>query len=88
VHHFALDQIPRVDALGSMTMYIGRRFYMKNPINHFAIGNCNPLVFNPVKALDLYIQHASPGTDREANGLRELVDWSIHSSKTSNSERD
>jgi hypothetical protein len=41
---------------------------VRNPINRLAIGDRDPLVFDPDKSLDLYVETESPGADREVNG--------------------
>lgn len=69
VLHFEKDQIPPADAFWSLTMYGEDQFFVANPINRFAIGDRDKLKFNPDGSLDLYIQNASPGADREANWL-------------------
>lgn len=50
-------------------MYDGQGFQAANPIGRFAIGDRDPLRFNPDGSLDLYLQHDSPGGDKEANWL-------------------
>jgi hypothetical protein len=50
-------------------MYDRSGFQIANPLNRFAIGDRDPLRFNPDGSLDLYIQHQSPGADKEANWL-------------------
>ena len=50
-------------------MYDATGFQVANPINRFAIGDRDPLKFNPDGSLDIYIQHDSPGADKEPNWL-------------------
>jgi hypothetical protein len=69
VLHFAKEELPPVDAFWSLTMYDAEGFQVANPINRFAIGDRDALKFNADGSLDLYIQHASPGADKEANWL-------------------
>ena len=69
VLHFDKDDIPPASAFWSLTMYGEDQFFAANPINRFAIGDRDKLAFNPDGSLDIYIQHASPGKDREANWL-------------------
>lgn len=69
VLHFDADALPPVNAFWSVTMYDGEGFQAANPINRFAIGDRDPLQFNPDGSLDLYLQHDSPGSDKEPNWL-------------------
>lgn len=69
VLHFNKDEIPPADAFWSLTMYGPDQFFVANPIDRFAIGDRDKLKFNADGSLDLYIQHASPGADKEANWL-------------------
>src|SRR5262249_34010408 len=69
VLHFNRDDLPPVYAFWSVTMYDAQGFQAANPLNRFAIGDRDALRFNPEGSLDLYIQHDSPGPDREANWL-------------------
>ena len=50
-------------------MYDSEGFQIANPINRFAIGDRDALKFNGDGSLDLYIQHSSPGSDKESNWL-------------------
>lgn len=69
VLHFDKAQLPPADAFWSLTMYDAEGFQVANPINRFAIGDRDKLVYNADGSLDLYIQHASPGKERENNWL-------------------
>jgi hypothetical protein len=69
VMHFTKDQIPPVQAFWSLTLYNDKQFFVENPINRYAIGDRDKLKFNPDGSLDLYIQHESPGKDKESNWL-------------------
>jgi hypothetical protein len=69
VMHFAADDPPPAGAFWSLTMYDAEGFQVANPLNRFAIGDRDRLQYNPDGSLDLYIQHASPGMDKESNWL-------------------
>ncbi len=69
VLHFDEDEIPPVGAFWSLTMYDEEGFQVANPIDRFAIGDRDDLKFNADGSLDLFIQHQSPGKDRESNWL-------------------
>jgi len=69
VLHFGPDELPPVHAFWSVTMYDAAGFQAANPLNRFAIGDRDPLQYNADGSLDLYLQHESPGTEREANWL-------------------
>jgi hypothetical protein len=67
--HFPKDLIPPIRAFWSLTIYSDDGYFVPNPIRRFAIGDRDPLKFNPDGSLDLYIQHAPPGGDRDSNWL-------------------
>jgi hypothetical protein len=67
--HFEKDELPPVDAFWSVTMYDKEGFQAANPLNRFAIGDRVSLRYNADGSLDIYIQHESPGADKESNWL-------------------
>ena len=67
--HFDKEQIPPVDAFWSLTMYDQQGFQAANSINRFAVSSWMPLKKNADGSLDIYIQNANPGADKEANWL-------------------
>ena len=67
--HFDADELPPVDAFWSITMYDTEGFQVANELNRFAIGDRDPLAYNPDGSLDIFIQHANPGPERETNWL-------------------
>ncbi|WP_203230619.1 DUF1254 domain-containing protein [Agromyces humi] len=69
VLHFDADQLPPAAAFWSVTMYDQEGFQTANELDRFAIGDRDPLRYNPDGSLDLYIQHTNPGPDRESNWL-------------------
>ena len=69
VLHFDEAQLPPVNAFWSVTMYDAQGFQAANEIDRFAIGDRDALKYNTDGSLDLYLQHASPGADRESNWL-------------------
>jgi hypothetical protein len=69
---FPADGYPPVNAFWSVTMYDGKtQLLIENPINRYVINS--PMLPDMKKnadgSLTLYIQHNSPGKDREANWL-------------------
>jgi hypothetical protein len=69
VLHFDKTGLPPVHAFWSVTMYDAEGFQAANSLNRFAIGDRDPLQYNTDGSLDLYLQHKSPGTSKEANWL-------------------
>ena len=67
--HFDADELPPVNAFWSVTMYDAEGFQVANDLNRFALGDRDDLTYNADGSLDLYLQHASPGPDKEANWL-------------------
>jgi hypothetical protein len=62
---------PPVKAFWSISMYkLPETLFIHNPINRYTIGDRTPgLRTNEDGSLDVYIQHASPGPDKETNWL-------------------
>ncbi len=69
VIHFDKGSTPPVDAFWSITLYGEDSFFIANPINRFAISSWMPLKKNADGSVDIYVQHASPGKDKELNWL-------------------
>jgi hypothetical protein len=69
---FPAGDLPPVNAFWSVTMYDGKtQLLIKNPIDRYLINSpmLPDLKKNPDGSLTIYIQHASPGPDKEANWL-------------------
>lgn len=68
---FAADALPPVGAFWSITAYDANKFLIDNPINRFVINS--PMLPTLMKDVDggftLYLQHESPGAERESNWL-------------------
>lgn len=69
VMHFSKGKMPPVQAFWSVTMYNPQMFFVDNPLNRYAISPRQHLKTNPDGSTDLYIQHESPGKDKESNWL-------------------
>jgi len=69
VLHFSKAELPPVDAFWSVTMYDAIGYQVANKLNRFAIGDRDALKYSADGSLDLYIQHESPGNDKESNWL-------------------
>ena len=69
VVHFDKSRLPPVRAFWSLTVYNDAQAFADNPINRYAIGDRDDLQFGADGSLDIYVQRASPGGDRERNWL-------------------
>jgi hypothetical protein len=67
--HFDSGGTPPVRAFWSFTMYNAKQTFVANPLSRYAIGDRDIPVFNPDGSLDLYLQHDSPGLEKESNWL-------------------
>lgn len=67
--HFSRDELPPVGAFWSITMYDADGFHVANALDRFAIGDRDALKYDTDGSLDIYLQHESPGTDKESNWL-------------------
>jgi hypothetical protein len=67
--HFNNDQIPPLNGFWSLAMYDSDGYFIDNTINRYSIGDRDNLKFNSDGSLDIYIQHNSPGKDKESNWL-------------------
>lgn len=72
--HFEKDNLPPVQAFWSIALYDPHYFFVANPINRYTLNSQSPLKFNQDGSLDLYVQHKSPGLDKESNWLPTPTD--------------
>jgi hypothetical protein len=69
VVNFAKGALPPVQGFWSITMYDSQYFFVDNPLNRYSISQRQDLKANADGSIDLYIQHESPGADKESNWL-------------------
>jgi hypothetical protein len=69
VLRFSKAELPPAGAFWSVTMYDQEGFQVANSLNRFAIGDRDQLKFGADGSLEIYIQHQSPGADKESNWL-------------------
>jgi len=69
VVHFDKDKLPPVHAFWSVTLYDAEGYFWPNPLERYALGDRDKLQHNLNGSLDIYIQHVSPGKNRETNWL-------------------
>ena len=67
--HYNKGTLPPVNAFWSITLYNAQSFFVANAINRYNIAAWMPLKYNADGSLDIYIQHESPGKDKESNWL-------------------
>jgi hypothetical protein len=69
VLHFDKGKSPPAEAFWSLTMYSEKQLLVANPLERYAIGDRDKPHPNPDGSLDVYVQHDSPGRDKESNWL-------------------
>jgi hypothetical protein len=69
VMHFDKGQMPPVDGFWSLTMYDADYFFVPNKLNRYTLSSRSKFKMNKDGSVDLYIQNAPPGKDKEANWL-------------------
>ena len=69
VMHFDKGQLPPAQGFWSLTMYDANYFFVDNPLNRYTLSSRFPLKANPDGSIDFYIQHDSPGKEKESNWL-------------------
>jgi hypothetical protein len=72
--HFDQASLPPVRAFWSLTAYDQAGYFIANPVNRYAIGDRDPLKFNPDGSLDIYFQNQNPEPEKESNWLPSGVD--------------
>ena len=66
---FAKGQLPPVRAFWSVTLYDNEQFFVKNPINRYAIGDRDKLTQGDDGSVTIYLQNEWPGKEKETNWL-------------------
>jgi hypothetical protein len=66
---FPKGQLPPAEGFWSITMYNSDYFFVANPLNRYSISARQDLKANADGSVDIYIQNASPGADKESNWL-------------------
>ena len=67
--HFNAGELPPVNAFWSVTAYNAQDFFIDNPLQRFALGDRDPLVFNADGSLDLLLQATPPAGEQLKNWL-------------------
>lgn len=72
---FPKGQTPPVSGFWSLTMYNKHHFFEPNALNRYSVGTKNKnLKTNADGSLTIYVQHGSPGKDKESNWLPAPAD--------------
>jgi hypothetical protein len=74
VVRFNKGELPPANAFWSITMYDKDYFFVPNAINRYTVSSRNKFKTNADGSIDLYVQHESPGKDKEANWLPAPAD--------------
>lgn len=69
VMRFPKGQLPPAKGFWSLTMYDKNYYFVPNPIHRQSLSARQQLKANADGSVDLYIQNASPGADKESNWL-------------------
>jgi hypothetical protein len=74
VMHFDQGGMPPVNGFWSVTMYNAQYFFVENPLNRYNVSSRSQFKANADGSVDVYIQHKSPGKDKESNWLPAPAD--------------
>jgi hypothetical protein len=74
VMHFKKGELPPVNGFWSVTMYDKGYFFVPNPIKRYNVSSRSKFKTNADGSVDVYVQHESPGKDKEANWLPAPAD--------------
>jgi len=69
VLHFDKGAAPPTEAFWSVSLYDEKQHFAANPLGRYHIGSDDNLRTNPDGSVDVYIQNADPGKDKESNWL-------------------
>jgi hypothetical protein len=69
VLRFEKGRLPPAEAFWSLTMYDTEFFFVPNAIDRYEISQRNRLISNPDGSIDIHLQAASPGAEKEQNWL-------------------
>lgn len=71
VIHMDKDQLPKVEAYWGLTIYeLPSRYLFPNPVQRWTVNSIDKRVkYNADGSLDIYVQRASPGKEKEFNWL-------------------
>ena len=67
--HFPKGQLPPVNGFWSLTLYDAQFFFYPNKLGRQTLSQRDRLKVNKDGSVDLYVQNASPGKDKESNWL-------------------
>ena len=66
---FKKEEIPPAVAFWSLTIYDSESYLVDNKLNRYALGDRSGMKYGDDGSLTIYIQHESPGKDKESNWL-------------------
>ncbi len=71
VLHFAAHELPPVKSFWSLSMYnLPQQHFIHNPVDRYTLGDrTEGVVYGEDGSLTVYLQHESPGKERESNWL-------------------
>jgi hypothetical protein len=75
--HFEQASLPPVRAFWSLTAYDRDGYFIANPVNRYAIGDRDPLKFNPDGSLESISRIKTPNPKRNRTGCLQGMDRSI-----------
>ena len=72
--HFKASELPPVNAFWSITAYGADDFLINNPLYRYALGDRDPLTYNPDGSLDVWVQAQPPQAPMQSNWLPVQAD--------------